>query len=199
MRRACVGALLFAVTLLAAFLAFPAALASADVVTPPGACTASGQWVNAGFTKSSTDYSSNDVVLVPQKDTVNWEGHELGKPVGYVGPARPIDGKIQVTLPFGIGVTVWHWSGSASVRYSNKGQERYNVPSALIGVKLKLSGFENDSAKTVCSGSVYVEVSGGKFKNPIGWAGIAGSVVFLAGMLAAGFAKTRAAYDDINP
>ena len=139
------------------------------------------------------------MVSVPQKGTVQWQGHEMGKPIGYVGPVRPIDGKIQVTLPFGVAVTVWHWGGDTSPRYSNKGQEKYNVPSALIGVKLKLSGYEKDSGKTVCSGSVFLEVAGSKIKNPVGWVGLGGSIIFLAGMLAAGFRKTRAAYDDLNP
>jgi len=180
-------------------VAFPAALASADVVTPPGTCTATGHWVQGGFTRSSTDYKPKDVVLVPQKDTVNWDGHEFGKPIGYFGPPRPIDGAVQVAVPFGVNVTIWHWGGHQSPRYSNEGQEAYNVPSILIGVKLKLSGYENDNGKRVCSGSVYVEVTGSKIKNPIGWAGIGGSVIFAAGLLAAGFRKTKLAYDDINP
>ena len=177
----------------------PMAIASADVVTPPNTCTAMGTWVNGGFTKSSTQYSPNDVVLVPQKDKVNWQGSEFGKPIGYFGPARAIDGAIQVHVPFGFDVSIWHWSGSHSQRYSNEGQESYNVPSVLIGVKLKLSGFENEGGKRVCAGSVYVEVAGSKTKNPIGWAGIGGSALFAVGLLAAGFRKTKLAYDDINP
>jgi hypothetical protein len=177
----------------------PAATASADVVKPPGACTATGHWLGAGFTKNSTDYNSNDVIVIPQKDVVDWEGHELGKPIGYFGPARPIDGAVTVTLPFDIKVNVWHWGGDKSPRYSNKGQESYNVPSALIGIKLQLSGFEKDNHNLVCSGSVYLEVAGSKTKNPIGWGGVIGSVIFAAGLLFAGFRKTRLAYDDINP
>jgi hypothetical protein len=177
----------------------PMAVASADVVTPANTCTATGAWVTGGFTKSSTAYSSNDVVMVPQKDTVNWQGHEFGKPIGYVGPARAIDGAVQVHVPFGLDVSIWHWSGSHSQRYSNEGQESYNVPSVLIGVKLKLSGYENEGGRRVCTGSVYVEVAGSKTKNPIGWAGIGGTALFGAGLLAAGFRKTKLAYDDINP
>ena len=198
MSKALAGAVAAAVAVGVGFVV-PAAVASADVVTPANTCTASGQWVQGGFTKNSTDLVPNDVVLVPQKDTVNWQGHEFGKPIGYVGPARPIDGAIQLHVPFGINVTIWHWGGDKSQRYSNEGQEAYNVPSLLIGVKLKLSGYENESGKRVCTGSVYVEVAGSKAKNPIGWAGIGGSVIFAAGMIAAGFRKTRPAYDDINP
>ena len=191
---AAVGALV-----VGAAVVLPVAVGSADVVTPAGACTATGHWVHAAFMRSSTQYQPNDVVLVPQKDTVNWEGHQFGKPIGYFGPPRPIDGAVQVAIPFGIKVTIWHWGGDKSPRYSNEGQESYNVPSALIGVKLKLSGFQSDNGRQVCSGSVYVEVTGSKTNNPIGWAGIGGSALFAAGLLAAGFRKTRLAYDDINP
>jgi len=187
------------VVIIGAVVALPLAVASADVVTPANTCTASGTWVNAGFTKNSTDYSPNDVIVVPQKDKVDWQGHEFGKPIGYFGPARAIDGAVQVHMPFGVAVTIWHWGGSHSQRYSNQGQESYNVPSVLVGVKLKLSGYENEGGKRVCSGSVYLEVAGSKTKNPIAWAGIGGSAIFAVGMLAAGFRKSKLAYDDINP
>jgi hypothetical protein len=182
-----------------AIVLFPATLAAADVITPTGACTASGHWVAGNFTKNSTDVQPKDVTLIPQKDTVNWEGHEMGKPIGYSGPPRPIDGQVQVELPFFVKVTVWHWGGDKSPRYSNQGQERYNVPSALIGIKLHLKGYENDNGKRVCTGEAILEVAGSKTKNPVGWAGLVGSVVFLAGLLAAGLRKTQPAYDDINP
>jgi hypothetical protein len=200
MRRVGVGALLLAAGLFVSAVELPAAAAFADAVTPPGACTASGQWDHpVQFAPSSKDHAPGDVVRIPQKGTVEWQGHEMGKPIGYLGPPRPIDGRIQVTLPFGVTATVWHWGGDTSPRYSNEGQEKYDVPSALVGVKLKLSGYEKDSGKTVCAGSVFVEVSGNKIKNPVGWVALGGSVIFLAGMLAAGFRKTRPAYDDRNP
>jgi hypothetical protein len=180
-------------------LLFPGAMAAANVITPPAACTATGHWLSAGFTKSSTQYVPSDIVKIPQKDKVDWIGHEDGKPIGYFGPPRPIDGAVQVTVPFGISVTVWHWGGHKSPRYSNEGQESYNVPSILIGIPMKLSGYEKDNGVTVCSGSVYVEVTGSRIKNPLGWAGLAGIVIFGAGLLAAGFKKTRPAYDDLNP
>ncbi|HYA67679.1 MAG TPA: hypothetical protein VED63_03005 [Acidimicrobiales bacterium] len=186
--------------LLGAMLFLPVAVASADVITPHGACTATGTWATAGVTYGSTQFVPSSVVTVPQKDKVNWQGHEHGEPIGYFGPSRPIDGAVQVSLPYGIpAITVWHWGGDKSPRYSNEGQESYNVPSALIGIKMQLSGYEKDSGVLVCSGSVYVEVVGSKTKNPIGWAAIAGIIITLALMLLAGFQKTRAAYDDLNP
>jgi len=183
----------------AACVIVPDTLASADVVTPPGSCTATGHWVSEGVTRNSTSYMPSDVVIVPQKDKVDWQGHEHGEPIGYFGPPRPIDGAVQVTLPFGIKVTVWHWGGDKSPRYSNEGQEAYNVPSLLVGIRMQLSGYEKDNGALVCSGSVYVEVAGSRLKNPLGWIGLAGIVIFGAGLLAAGLRKTELAYDDINP
>lgn len=180
-------------------IALASGSAAADVVSPPGACTASGHFVHAGFTKKSTGYVSSDVVVVPQKDDVRWVGHELGKPIGYVGPKRPINGAIQIELPGSFGVSIWHWGGEKSPRYSNQGEESYSLPSILIGVRLKLTGFEEDNGKTICSGSVYVQVAGSRLKNPLGWVGLGGSVLFLAGLVFAGFRKIRPAYDDINP
>ena len=79
---------------------------------------------------------------------------------------------------------------------SNAGAESYRLPSILIGVKLQLTGYEKDAGRTVCSGSVFVEVAGSKFQNPLGWVAAAGSVLFLGGIVAAGFRKVRLADDD---
>ena len=187
-----------AVSLTAALFMFPASAAHADVITPPGACDASGTWVNAGFTRASAQYNPSSVIAIPQTDRVEWVGRESGKPVGFVGPRRPIDGKIQLAVPFGVKVTIYHWGGS-SVRYSNQGHEHYNLPSVLVGVKLRLSGYEKDSGQTVCSGAVYMKVSGGTFKNPLGWVGIGGAALASIGLLGASFRKTRPSYDDLNP
>jgi hypothetical protein len=178
----------------------PAAVASADVVTPPGACTASGQWQTAGLNDVSTDFEPSSVIKVPQRDRVSWQGHEHGEPLGYFGATRPIDGALKISLPYGLpDVTIWHWGGHDSARYSNAGQKSYHLPAALIGIKLKLSGFEKDSGTLVCSGSVYVEVTGSKTKNPIGWVAIGGALVTLLLTVTAGFRKSRFAYDDLNP
>ena len=186
-----------AVGLIAAVFIFPAT-AHADVITPSGACSATGTWVGAGFSRSSAQYNSSSVIDIPQTDRVDWTGSEQGKPIGFVGTRRPIDGKVQLAVPFGVKVTIYKWGGS-SVRYSNSGHEHYNLPSVLVGVKLRLSGYEKDSGQTVCSGSVYVKVSGGKLKNPIGWAGIGGTALASVGLLGASFRKTRPSYDDVNP
>lgn len=189
------GALLFTALCLASI-----PTASADVVTPPGACTATGHWVTAGLSYSSTQFVPSSVVQVPQKDRVNWVGQEGGKPIGYFGPPRPIDGAVQVQLPYDLpAVTIWHWGGDKSPRYSNEGQESYNVPSELIGVKLKLTGYEKDNGTLVCSGSVYLEVTGSKVTNPAGWIAVGGAAFMLGLMLAAGFRKTTVAYDDLHP
>ena len=187
-----------AVGLIAAVFIFPAAAARADVITPSGACAATGTWVGAGFSRSSAQYNSSSVIDIPRTDRVEWTGSEHGEPIGVVGTRRPIQGKVQLAVPFGVKVTLYKWGGS-SVRYSNSGHEHYNLPSVLIGVKLPLSGYEKDSGQIVCSGSVYVKVSGGKLKNPIGWAGIGGTALASIGLLGASFRKIRPSYDDVNP
>ena len=178
---------------------FPSSMATADVITPAGACSASGQWVNANVTRISTDYVPTDVIVIPQKDVGKWQGHEDNKPIRYVGPKRAISGKVAIELPFNIAITVWHWSGTMSARYSNEGQESYNLPSELIGLKIALSGYEDDSGQRVCSGSVLLEVAGSKTSNPIAFGALAATILLLAGLVASGLRKSKLAYDDINP
>ena len=198
-KRRC-RSIVFAVIVLVGVFLLPAVVASADVVTPPGACSASGDWRTAGLNYVSTEFEPSSVMKVPQKDTVDWQGHERGEPIGYVGPARLIDGAMRISLPYDLpAVTIWHWGGHDSARYSNEGQQSYHLPDALIGMKLKLSGSEKDSGILVCSGSVYVEVTGSKAKNPVGWVAIGGVIATLLLTVTAGFRKSRLAYDDLNP
>jgi len=188
-----------------ATLALP--LAAFGATTPPvltqsaitGPCFVSGKFVSEGDTKTSAQYSPQSTVLVPKADTVDWFGDENGAKLGYTGPVRSIDGAIQLSLPLSFNVTIWHWSGDMSARYSNAGQEVYNLPSVLAGIKLKLSGHETENGTQTCDGSVYVEFKGSKFSNPIGWAAAAGSLLFLGGLVFAGFRKSAPAYDDLNP
>jgi hypothetical protein len=173
--------------------------ASADVVSPPGGCSAIGDFTHAKLTVHSSAYVPSDVIVVPQVDVVQWSGHEHDKPIGYVGPKRPIAGAVRLVLPGSFDVSIWRWAEAESTRYSNAGAESYRLPSILIGVKLKVNGFEEDAGRTVCSGSVFVEVAGSVFANPLGWVGLAGSALFLLGLVVAGFRKVRPAADDVRP
>jgi|HubBroStandDraft_1064217.scaffolds.fasta_scaffold15902_2 hypothetical protein len=165
--------------------------ASADVVSPPGACSASGDFTHAKLTVHSTAYVPSDVIVVPRVDVVQWSGHEHGRPAGYVGEKRPIAGAVRLVLPGSFDVSLWSWADAESTRYANAGAESYRLPSILIGVKLKITGYEADAGRTVCSGSVFVEVAGSDFANPLGWVALGGSALFLVGLVVAGFRKVR--------
>jgi hypothetical protein len=197
--RSAVAKALSALFLAACGITLATGSAAADVVSPPGACAATGQFSHPTVTDRSTTYVPSDVIVVPQTAIVQWSGHEHGKPIGYVGPKRPIAGAVQLVLPGSFDVSIWHWGDAESTRYSNAGAESYRLPSILIGVKLQLTGFEKDGGHTVCQGSIYVEVAGSTFKNPLGWVGLGGSVLFLGGLVAAGFRKVRPADDDSEP
>ena len=172
------------------------AAAGADVISPPGACAATGQWVHSGQSESSTALNSSDVIKIPAKDTVQWAGNIKGYALGSEGPRRAISGDVQLDLPIG-SVTIDSWGGS-SVRYANTGEHKYNLPSLLEGIKMKLQGQHSENGKLVCSGSVYVEISG---TSPLVYGGV-GLLVIAAGMLF--FAgrpvfKKLWAFEDANP
>src|SRR5579864_4492284 len=124
--------------------------AYADVITPTGACVASGHWVNSGQTETSTAHSSSDVIKIPRKDTVQWAGNIKGYALGAVGPRRAIKGDVQLDLPIG-SVTIDSW-GKTSVRYANTGAHKYNLPSFLSGIEMRLHGQHSENGKVVCSG-----------------------------------------------
>jgi hypothetical protein len=179
-------------------IALASGSASADVVSPPGACSATGDFTHAKLTVHSSAYAPSDVIVVPQVDVVQWSAHEHDKPIGYVGEKRPIAGAVRLVLPGSFDVSIWSWAEATSTRYSNAGAESYRLPSILIGVKLKFTGFEEDAGRTVCSGSVFVEVEGSKFANPLGWVALAGSALFLLGLVVAGFRKVSPPSDDLG-
>jgi hypothetical protein len=172
--------------------------AGADVVTPPGACSARGTFASTGVTDSSSEFVPSDIVKIPQSDTVHWEGNEKSYAVGSTGPSRAIDGAVTLTLPIG-SATIWHWGGT-STRYANEGSETYNLPSIVDNVKLTLSGYQKDAGTTTCSGSIYVEVTASTFKSPLTYGSLAGIVVFSGLLLFAGkpVFKKNWAYDDID-
>lgn len=163
------------------WLALAAGPASADVVSPPGACTGSGHWVKAGISESSTAHQSSDVIKVPRSDDVQWQGSETGGG----GGRRAISGAVEVKFPFGGSVTVGSWGGT-STKTSNSGVKHYDLTSVAGGIKLKLYGFHNDAGKRTCEGSVYLEISDGGFKNKASYGALAGMVISGAGLVFAG-------------
>src|SRR3954466_10949685 len=162
-------AMMFAATSVLGFglLLFSAPTRS-NVVTPPGACIGTGTWLGSGQTESSAAHVPSDVVEIPAKDTVKYEGRIAGAPA--VGPERPISGFIKLALPIG-DLTIDSWGGT-SKKYANSGQKAYDIPSAFKGIKLKLSGEHRDNGKLTCSGSVYLKVKGSGVSSPLGIASI---------------------------
>jgi hypothetical protein len=182
----CAGAT--AIAALAWGAAVPAA--GADVIDPEGACRGSGTWQEGGFTESSGDHDPSDVIEIPQSDTVIWEGA-----VGDAAPDDPmpqvdrrdISGEVQVDLPVGT-ATIDDWGGS-SERAANTGDHEYDLPDVLIGIEMTLSGEHREAGEVVCSGSVTLVVEGEPLDNPLGIAGLVGTVVFGLGLVVSGRGK----------
>lgn len=191
---------LAAVGLISALIVGPATSASADVVTPAGACFGSGTWTGAGMTETSAEHAASDVIHIPQKDSVVWAGNIKGYAPGATGPRRPIAGQVDLKLPIGK-VTIDDWGGS-SVRYANTGVHKYDLPSFLIGLKLTLSGVHKDAGKTTCAGSVKLIVDGTNgASNPLKLIGAVGMLIALLPLVLAGrpVASKVWAFEDENP
>jgi hypothetical protein len=181
-----------------ALLVAPAA-AGADVVSPAGACVGSGTWRTAGLSETSTAHVPSDVVAVPRADTVRWSGNVKGYALGSTGARRAISGEVQLDLPVGT-ATIDSWGGS-SVRYANEGEHVYDLPSVLVGIKMRLHGEHRENGAVVCGGSVYVKVTGSVWSNPLSYGSlgvlaISGGVLVFAGRPV--FRK-KSAYEDVNP
>jgi hypothetical protein len=174
------------VLVVAPLWAVAGAPAGADVVSPPGACTAIGIWKKGSITEKSVDHSSSDVIKIPHHDIVGWKGTlEGGKFGKKTSSRRDISGSVVIVLPLSQKLTVDTWD-KATVKTANKGRHGYNLPSFFTGVKFKLKGHHDENGQQVCSGSVYLQVDGSSTSNPLLWASIVGIVVGLGGLLLAG-------------
>jgi hypothetical protein len=147
----------------AALLGMAARPAGADVVSPPGACVGTGTWQDAGFTETSTDHVPSDVITIPRSDTVAWAGG-VGAVDAPAGEERSISGEIRLELPVG-SVVIDDWDGD-SENYSNAGDYKYDLPSALVGIEMRLSGVHREEGAEVCTGSVGLVVDGSVTSNP---------------------------------
>jgi hypothetical protein len=190
------------VTATAALLVWTSS-AGADVVDPAGKCFGSGTWEEEGETRSSPDYVPDDVIEVPQSDNVVWQGNIDGAPLGTEVERRRISGEVQLDIA-GLGdVTIDDWGGS-SMRAANTGEHEYDLPSFLINVKMKLHGEHREAPEgggafqRICGGSVYVQIEGSTFSNPLAIASIPGLALALLGLIRAGFRKVWA-FEDVNP
>ena len=162
-------------------VAVPAA--GADVITPPGACSASGTWQESGQTEASADHVPSDVIEIPRSDTVAWMGSVGGHAVGDTGPRRAIAGRIQLDLPIGT-VTIDDWDGE-SESYANSGERSYDLPSLLTGIEVRLHGEHREDGAVVCSGEVGMKVAGSVWSNPLSYGSLVVLAVSAAGLVAA--------------
>jgi hypothetical protein len=166
-------------------VAAPAAPADADVVTPPGACWGSGIWVDGGFQELTRKHETDDVIDIPIKDIVRWQGKVGNAKRGDTTDRRPVSGSVVLELPLGQSRVINDWGGT-SVKEVTSGRHKYDLPFVFKGVKMKVSGHHDDGGKRLCSGSVYVQVEGSALSNPLTWAGIVGLVLSALGLAWAG-------------
>ena len=177
-----------------------AAPARADVIEGP--CFGSGHWQESGQDEDSEEHDQDDVIEVPQSDTVEWFGNQNDAPLGTDGPERPIEGEVEIDLPLGT-ATIDDWGPNDSIRYANEGEEDYDLPSVLIGVEMLLHGEHRENGAVVCSGEVIVKIEGSATENPLFYAGLGAIGIALELLYLAGrgptFTKVRPAFEDVNP
>jgi hypothetical protein len=91
------------------------------------------------------------------------------------------------------------------VRYANTGDHEYDLPSFLVNVKMKLKGEHREAPEgsgaftRICGGSVYVQIDGSTFSNPLAIAAIPGLALMLLLLVWSGFSKVKPAFEDTNP
>lgn len=141
----------------AIIVAIPALSASSAGATISGPCTASG-------TIGAKSYNaSQSSAVIPQKGDVKWKGGVTGS------GKRNIEGKVYLKLPPPFGKVILgpgSWDGPSS-RYANQGSYHYDLPSVLVGPKFTLFGHHAERGSVLCTGSMQLQISGSKLKNPI--------------------------------
>jgi hypothetical protein len=151
----------------------PVLTASSADATISGPCTATG-------TIAGKTYSAQQAkVVIPRKGTVKWKGG-----ISTGSGKRNIEGKVKLKLPPPFGsyvVANGSWDGPSS-RYSNQGSYDYDLPSVLVGPKFTLFGHHAERGATVCTGSVDIQLSGSKLKNPILLASLVLTVISVLNM-----------------
>ena len=121
-----------------------------------GPCTASG-------TLNGKTYNpkTQDSAVIPRAGTVHWRGT-----VADGSGKRPIAGGVWVKLPWPIEKVQINGSwGKSSDRYANNGEYDYDLPMVLVGPKFMLFGHHTERSVT-CAGTMEVQLSGSKWKNP---------------------------------
>jgi len=179
MRRRRLGAMLVLGTITVLTVSVLASPATAEVVQGP--CTGSATFSNGVVVTESQPI--DQVVEVPDGDTVQYTGS-----VNIPQPSDPIpfDGGVDVRLPIG-GVTIVPWSGE-TLEVSDSGEYTYTLPSSI---PRGTGGLEVTARHTqggvTCIVVVTMAVEGSPGTAAL--IGAAGTLVFGAGLLGAGFKK----------
>lgn len=133
----------------------PAPGAATAHVVNDNACRGSGTFRDSTLT---VDVGSvgDDVIVIPRRDTVYWQGSVTSPPGIY-------SGSISVDLPPPFGeVEIDSWSGDSQTT-ATSGTRGYVLPSVVpSGVELKMVVSHTDQNGS-CSGHVNAEVAGGPY------------------------------------
>lgn len=176
-RRKMASALLLGtITMLwAAGLAAPA---NAEVYE--GSCTGSATFTNG--TKVTESQPIDEVVLVPEKDSVQWEGNtHLDPPSDEV----PFFGNVSVALPR-FNWVVADWEGDTK-EVKDDGSYSYEVPGFVPrGVQFEVTGEHTQQGQT-CVVAVTMKVEGER--GPEAIIAATGTAVFALATLGAGVKK----------
>lgn len=167
--------------------------AGADVVTPPGACTASATWTTGleeggPFTVDTANLQPTDVITVPRRDTVTYTATANGVAPGE----RQVSGRVSVRLPWPLPeITIDSWDGTATEATAS-GQKTYDLPSFTPrNVELEIRGVHRENGVEFCSGTVKAKLEGRPLDSPITYGAIAGTALTGIGLLAAGRPKWK--------
>lgn len=141
-----------------------------------GPCDASGSWQDTDLVVDAATVG-DEVVTIPRKDTVAWQGSVGGAPGDYTGSVS-----IDLPPPFG-SFEVDSWSGNSDTT-SNSGEKEYTLPKFVpAGVTFQVSGHHYDD-NGECVGYVNIEIKGGAFDSPVTYVALALTILF-GGLLGA--------------
>lgn len=125
-----------------------------------GPCSGSGTFRNgleSGGGSFTVDASTGEVITVPLKDDVAWEGA-----IAIPARQRPVSGWVRIDLPWplgGIDIDTWGKDGRVAGAVDNSGTESYDLPSVIPrGVEFRLEGEHHDVED--CSGYALIQVEG---------------------------------------
>jgi len=138
-------------------------------------CRATATWRGAGLTVDAA--TATGVIVIPRKDTVDWQGSVAAAPGAYAGSVW-----VELPPPFGhVEVDSWHGNSQTT---ANAGAHEYSLPKTVpAGVEFTVGGEHSDQNGS-CSGSLTVEVDGSAFDSPLTAVSLVGTAASGAGLTA---------------